>query len=170
VKSLKTVFRRDVTADEEAKQGMDFGTVGRGPLAVYFVAGLWTYLSYYVILYPVHFLVLGALGRRAVPLKDIAACRALFVVGNVVFMLDVNRYLSRYGGAQGTYGSGLGFKQEAADLWPRARTPGSWSKKTGCCRWIIGSGRSRRSWICRSWPCCRDTVKLGNEFTCAHRG
>jgi len=113
-KSFKTVFRRDVTADEDAKQAWILALWFVVPLAVYFVAGLWTYLSYYVILYPVYFLVLGALGRRAVPLKILLSVIALFVVGNVVFMLDVNRYLSRYGGAQGTYGSGLGFKQEAA--------------------------------------------------------
>jgi hypothetical protein len=40
---------------------------------------------------------------------------AAFVVGNIVFLLDVNRYLGQYGGAQGTYGSGLGFKEAAAD-------------------------------------------------------
>jgi hypothetical protein len=83
---------------------------------VYLAAGLWTYLSYYVILYPAYFLVLGALARRAVPPKILAVGMAAFVVGNIVYMLDVNRYLVQYGGAQGTYGSGLGYKQAAAEF------------------------------------------------------
>jgi 4-amino-4-deoxy-L-arabinose transferase-like glycosyltransferase len=114
VKSLKTVFCRDVTADEDAKQAWILALWFVVPLAFYIVAGLWTYLSYYVILYPVYFLVLGALCQRAVPVKVLLPVVGLFLVGNVVFMLDLNRYLSRYGGAQGTYGSGLGFKQTAA--------------------------------------------------------
>jgi hypothetical protein len=55
------------------------------PLVAYLVAGLWTYLSYYVILYPVYFLVLGALARRAVPLKILVAGIAAFVLGNIVY-------------------------------------------------------------------------------------
>jgi hypothetical protein len=116
VKSLKTVFRRDVTADDESKKAWILTLWFVVPLAVYVVAGLWTYLSYYVILYPVYFLVFGALGQRAVPPKILIAAVLVFVAGNVIFMLDVNRYLARYGGAQGTYGSGLGFKQEAAEF------------------------------------------------------
>jgi 4-amino-4-deoxy-L-arabinose transferase-like glycosyltransferase len=114
VKSLKSVFRRKVVADEEAKKAWILALWVVVPLGVYWVAGLWTYLSYYVILYPVFFLVFGALAQRAVPPKILLAVVAVFVMGNVVFMLDVNSYLSRYGGAQGTYGSGLGFKQAAA--------------------------------------------------------
>ena len=113
-KSLKTVFRRDVTADEESKKAWILTLWFVVPLTVYVVAGLWTYSHYFVILYPVYFLVFGALGQRVVPAKILIAGVALFVVGNIVFMLDVNRFLSRYGGAQGTYGSGLGFKQAAA--------------------------------------------------------
>jgi hypothetical protein len=86
------------------------------PLLVYLVAGLWTYLSYYVILYPVYFLVLGALAPRAVPPKTLVVGIAAFVLGNITYMLDVNRYLVQYGGAQGTYGSGLGYKQAAAEF------------------------------------------------------
>jgi hypothetical protein len=113
-RSLKTVFRREVTADEESKKAWILVLWFVVPLTVYLVAGLWTYLSYYVILYPVYFLVFGALGQRAVPAKVLIAGVAMFVIGNVIFMLDVNRYLGRYGGAQGTYGSGLGFKEQAA--------------------------------------------------------
>ena len=115
-RSLKTVFRREVTADEESKKAWILVLWFVVPLAVYLVAGLWTYLSYYVILYPVYFLIFGALGQRAVPAKVLIAGVAVFVIGNVIFMLDVNRYLGRYGGAQGTYGSGFGFKQSAAEF------------------------------------------------------
>jgi hypothetical protein len=115
LRSLRAVFRRQVTADEESKGAWILVLWVVVPLAVYLVAGLWTYLSYYVILYPVYFVVLGALAQRAVPPKILVAGIAAFVVGNIVFMLDVNRYLVQYGGAQGTYGSGLGFKQAAAE-------------------------------------------------------
>jgi hypothetical protein len=115
VRSAKTVFRRPVTANDDSKKAWLLVGWVVVPLAVYLVAGLWTYLSYYVILYPVYFLVLGALAQRAVPPKILVAGIAAFVVGNIVFMLDVNRFLVRYGGAQGTYGSGLGFKEAAAE-------------------------------------------------------
>jgi hypothetical protein len=115
LKSARTLLRREVTADKEAKGAWILVLWILVPLAVYLVAGLWTYLSYYVILYPVYFLVLGALAQRAVPPKILMAGIAAFVVGNIVFLLDVNRYLGQYGGAQGTYGSGLGFKEAAAD-------------------------------------------------------
>jgi len=113
-KSLKQVLRRQVTADDESKGAWILVLWIVVPLLAYLVAGLWTYLSYYVILYPVFFLVLGALARRAVPSKILVAGVAIFAVGNIVYMLDVNRYLVQYGGAQGTYGTGLGFKQAAA--------------------------------------------------------
>ncbi|HTS20099.1 MAG TPA: hypothetical protein VMP11_21165 [Verrucomicrobiae bacterium] len=115
VKSSKNVFRREVTADDESKSAWILVLWIVVPLLVYLVAGLWTYLSYYVILYPACFLVLGALAQRAVPPKILVAGIAVFVVGNIVYMLDVNRFLVQYGGAQGTYGSGLGFKEGAAE-------------------------------------------------------
>jgi hypothetical protein len=113
-KSGKAVFRREVTADEESKRAWILVLWFVVPLAVYLVAGLWTYLSYYVIMYPVFFLIFGALSSGAVPVKVLMVGVAVFLAGNVLFALDVNAYLSRYGGAQGTYGTGLGFKQEAA--------------------------------------------------------
>jgi hypothetical protein len=103
-----------VTADEESKRAWILVLWFIVPLAVYLVAGLWTYLSYYVILYPVFFLIFGALSPRTVPAKVLIAGVAVFVAGNILFTQDVDAYLSRYGGAQGTYGSGLGFKQAAA--------------------------------------------------------
>lgn len=115
-KSGKAVFCRDVTADEESKRAWILALWFIVPLGVYFVAGLWTYLSYYVILYPVFFLIFGALSPRAVPAKILVGIVTVFVAGNVLFTLDVDAYLSRYGGAQGTYGSGLGFKQTAAEF------------------------------------------------------
>jgi 4-amino-4-deoxy-L-arabinose transferase-like glycosyltransferase len=115
-KSGKAVFRREVAADEESKRAWILVLWFVVPLAVYLVAGLWTYLSYYVILYPVFFLIFGALSPRAVPAKVLIASIAVFVAGNILFTQDVDAYLSRYGGAQGTYGSGLGFKQAAAQF------------------------------------------------------
>ena len=115
-KSGKAVFRREVTADEESKRAWILVLWFVVPLGVYFIAGLWTYLSYYVILYPVFFLIFGALSQRAVPAKILMAGVAVFLVGNVIFTLDVDTYLSRYGGAQGTYGSGLGFKEATAEF------------------------------------------------------
>ncbi|HXI83781.1 MAG TPA: hypothetical protein VNL17_06790 [Verrucomicrobiae bacterium] len=114
VKSGKTLLRRDVTADEESKRAWILALWFIVPLAVYLVAGLWTYLSYYVIMYPVFFLIFGALSPRAVPAKILMGVAAVFLAGNILFTLDVDAYLSRYGGAQGTYGSGLGFKEAAA--------------------------------------------------------
>jgi hypothetical protein len=113
-KSGKTLLRRDVTADDESKRAWILALWFVVPLLVYLVAGLWTYLSYYVIIYPVFFLIFGALSPRAIPAKILLGAVAVFVAGNVLFTIDVDAYLSRYGGAQGTYGSGLGFKQTAA--------------------------------------------------------
>ncbi len=115
-KSRKNLLQREVTAGEESKRAWILTLWFVVPLAVYLVAGLWTYLSYYVILYPVFFLIFGALSPRAVPAKILIVVVAVFLVGNIVFTLDVNAYLSRYGGAQGTYGSGLGFKQATAEF------------------------------------------------------
>jgi len=116
VESVKSLFRRQVTADEESKSGWILVLWIVVPLVVYLAAGLWTYLSYYVILYPVYFLVLGALARQAIPPGILVAVIAAFLLGDVVYMQDLNRYLVQYGGAQGTYGSGLGYKQAAAEF------------------------------------------------------
>jgi len=82
------------------------------PVAVFVVAGLWTYLSYYAILFPAYFLVLGAVAER-LPRPAIIA-GAVLAAANVWFMVDCYRFLNRYGGAQGTYGTGLGYKVAAA--------------------------------------------------------
>ncbi len=84
------------------------------PVVVFYVAGLWTYLTYFAILWPAHFLVCGALGQRALPGKLTAALAGVFVAANVWFMLDYYRFVERYGGAQGTFGTALGLKQQAA--------------------------------------------------------
>ena len=84
------------------------------PVAVFYVTGLWTYLTYFAILYPVHFLVLGALVERALPGKVMAGIAVFFAVANVIFMLDYYRFVGQNGGAQGTFGTGLGYKQQAA--------------------------------------------------------
>ncbi len=84
------------------------------PVIVFYVAGLWTYLTYFAILWPVHFLVCGALGERVLPAKVTVALAGVFVAANVWFMLDYYRFVERYGGAQGTFGTALGHKQRAA--------------------------------------------------------
>ena len=84
------------------------------PVAVFTLAGLWTYLTYFAILFPVHFLVCGALGERALPGKVTTVVAGAFVIGNIVFMLDYYRFVERNGGAQGSAGTALGCKLEAA--------------------------------------------------------
>lgn len=94
------------------------------PVLVFWIAGLWVYLSYFVILYPVHFLVCGAATEkivgsrapsgRALPPALVAVTVAALLAGNIVFMLDYYRFVGQNGGAQGTFGSALGYKQTVA--------------------------------------------------------
>jgi hypothetical protein len=87
------------------------------PVLVYAVTGLWVYLSYFVILYPAPFLVVGwavarlwtGHGRMAV-----GVVTALAVAANVWVLWDVYRFVDRHGGAHGTYGTVLVHKQSAA--------------------------------------------------------
>jgi 4-amino-4-deoxy-L-arabinose transferase-like glycosyltransferase len=87
------------------------------PLGVFAVAGLWTYLTYFVILYPVHFLACGWLAeqtmRRLKPAVPSIAV-AVLVAANVLFLLDYYAFVGENGGAQGTFGTALGIKQQAA--------------------------------------------------------
>lgn len=91
------------------------------PILVFWAAGLWVYLTYFMILYPLHFLACGAaveqLGHDgAWPSKRllVGAAVAFLLAGNMVFLLDFYRFVGQNGGAQGTFGSGIGYKQEAA--------------------------------------------------------
>jgi hypothetical protein len=85
------------------------------PLGVFVTAGLWTYLSYYVILYPAHFLALGWIAERFASRRGVVAIAAAVVLGGSLgYWYDLSAFIGRYGGAQGTYGSGLGFKVQAA--------------------------------------------------------
>jgi hypothetical protein len=87
------------------------------PLAVFWVAGLWTYLTYFVVLYPMHFLAFGAgvelVARKVKPVIAYVAV-AILATGNVLFMLDYYRFVQQNGGAQGTFGTALGTKQQVA--------------------------------------------------------
>ena len=87
------------------------------PLVVFWIAGLWTYLTYFVILYPVHFLVCGVFAewaaRRFKPIVTYSVVTAL-AAANVMFMLDYYRFVQQNGGAQGTFGTALGTKQQVA--------------------------------------------------------
>jgi len=86
------------------------------PLLVFWVGGLWVYLSYFVILYPAHFLVCGAAAERLSGKRRWLVVGAVIVLlaGNVVFLCDFYRFVGRNGGAQGTFGTALGIKQKAA--------------------------------------------------------
>jgi hypothetical protein len=84
------------------------------PVAVFYVAGLWTYLTYFAILFPAHFLVCGAAGEQLKKPVIVGSVAAALAVANVVFMLDYYRFVERNGGAQGTFGTALGLKQQAA--------------------------------------------------------
>ena len=83
------------------------------PVAVFTVAGLWTYLTYFAILFPAHFLVCGAGAQRLKPVMAWSLA-GILAVGNVAFMLDYYRFVDRNGGAQGTAGTALGHKLAAA--------------------------------------------------------
>jgi hypothetical protein len=83
------------------------------PWAVFTVAGLWTYLTYFAIFYPAHFLVCGAAAQRWKPAVAGGIAGAL-ALGNVVFLMDFYRFVDQYGGAQGTFGTALSYKQAAA--------------------------------------------------------
>ena len=77
------------------------------PVVVFTMAGLWTYLTYFAVLFPVHFLAYGAAAHRLKPAATWGITLAL-AAGNVVFMLDYYRFVERNGGAQGSAGTALG--------------------------------------------------------------
>ena len=83
------------------------------PVAVFTGAGLWTYLTYFAILFPVHFLVCGAIAQRLKPALAWSLV-GLLAAGNVLFMQDYYRFVDRNGGAQGSAGTALGHKLAAA--------------------------------------------------------
>ncbi|MDW8343129.1 MAG: hypothetical protein RMM51_01395 [Verrucomicrobiae bacterium] len=104
------------------------------PVAVFMAASLWTYLSYYAILWPVWFLVVGEAVesarasrwpwlQRGLPAAALGLCAL-----SVVYMVDLYRFIEERGGAHGTYGTGVGYKMEAArwlagatNLWEQQR-------------------------------------------------
>jgi hypothetical protein len=83
-----------------------------GPLAVFVVTRLWTVPSYFVVLYPALFLALGAAAEKIGKWALLAA--VVFAAANVWFVLDLNAYLARHGGAHGGYGTVIGHKLAAA--------------------------------------------------------
>ncbi len=112
-RARKGLFSRQVTLSDEAKRALILTLWFVVPLAAYLVGRLWTYVSYYVILYPVFFLALGMAAER-LPRKLAVGAVVVFVAGNILFATDLYRFLDRHGGAQGTYGTGLGYKQQLA--------------------------------------------------------
>lgn len=97
------------------------GTRGRvlvamilGPLAVFILARLWTVQSYFVVLYPALFLVLGA-ATQAIRWRALAVVAvAVAAAANVGFALDLYGFLARNGGAHGGYGTVIAHKLAAA--------------------------------------------------------
>jgi hypothetical protein len=83
------------------------------PVVVFTVAGLWTYLTYFAILLPAHFLVCGAGAQRLKPAM-VLSLAGLLVAVNVVFLLDYYRFVERNGGAHGTFGTALEHKLAAS--------------------------------------------------------
>ncbi len=83
------------------------------PVAVFTVAGLWTYLTYFAILFPAHFLACGAGAQRLKPVVALSLA-GLLAAGNGVFMLDYYRFVDHNGGAQGSAGTALEHKLAAA--------------------------------------------------------
>ena len=79
------------------------------PLLVFWFATLWAYLTYFVILYPSHFLACGAgaewTARRLKPAATYIAV-AVLVVANVVFMLDYYDSSDRMAGHKARLGRG----------------------------------------------------------------
>jgi hypothetical protein len=87
------------------------------PVLVYAVTGLWVYLSYFVILYPAPFLVMGWAVARLWTGRGrviVGVVTALVLAANIWVLWDVYRFLDRHGGAHGTYGTVLVHKQSAA--------------------------------------------------------
>ena len=91
------------------------------PLVVFWFANLWTYLSYYAILVPVHFLAIAVLAQtvEAHTTKQagrvvVYAIVGLLVVANLAFLLNFFQFIERNGGAHGTYGTVLAHKEAAA--------------------------------------------------------
>ncbi len=84
------------------------------PVAVFFVTGLWTYLTYFAILFPVHFLACGAATQNIKKPVVVLAVAGVLAAANVWYMLDYYRFVGASGGAQGTFGTALGHKIEAA--------------------------------------------------------
>lgn len=91
------------------------------PLLMFALGRVWVFLPYFFILYPVHFLASGALAETAISQRwrrptawATAAAVTLMLVGNVVYLWDFYRFIRVNGGAQGSYGTGLGWKLAAA--------------------------------------------------------
>ncbi|MGD0016778.1 MAG: hypothetical protein ABSC38_04590 [Verrucomicrobiia bacterium] len=94
-----------------------------GPLLVFAATRLWTSASYFVILYPSPFLALGLLadcgwratGRWGRSWKAVViAALAIVVMADLVFWKEFTRFLRSNGGAHGSYGTVLSYKQSAA--------------------------------------------------------
>lgn len=89
------------------------------PLGVFALGRVWVFLPYFVILYPIYFVASGLLAARLMSFKHslwwVAPLAVVaMLVGNVVYLNDYYRFVGQNGGAQGSQGTGLGYKQAAA--------------------------------------------------------
>lgn len=91
------------------------------PVLVYSATRLGTQLSYFVLFYPVPFLICGVAWQRLLFASPSRVARALLcgvlgvvLLGNVGYVRNLYDFLGRHGGAFGSYGTVAGYKQEAA--------------------------------------------------------
>ena len=85
-----------------------------GPVAVFAATRLWTVPSYFVVLYPAVFLVLGIAAQER--WKWALPVGAVVVAANVWFVVELYGFLGRHGGAHGGYGTVIGYKLAAAQF------------------------------------------------------
>lgn len=89
------------------------------PLLVFTLGRVWVFLPYFVVLYPVHFLASGVLAAKLIAFSRpsawvVTAAVVAMLAGNVVYLNDYYRFVGQNGGAQGSQGTGVGYKQAAA--------------------------------------------------------
>lgn len=89
------------------------------PLLVFTLGRVWVFLPYFVVLYPIHFLASGVLAAKLIAFPRpsawvVTAAVVAMLAGNVVYLNDYYRFVGQNGGAHGSQGTGVGYKQAAA--------------------------------------------------------
>ncbi|MCX7887288.1 MAG: hypothetical protein N3B01_08585, partial [Verrucomicrobiae bacterium] len=83
------------------RQGRLLVAMTVAPVGVFVAARLWTVQSYFVVLYPALFLVLGAAAQSVRRRRALFAVVVVVAVANIWFVLDLFDFVGRYGGAHG---------------------------------------------------------------------